>query len=123
MHLTSPLIFEDIFCNAESTSLLVFDRTGKIEDMNLGFQKLLGYPLESLVGKNISILYDSDDRDKKYPENLIHSTLEKGASHNDNFLMRQNGDLVWVHSECVLAKDKDGQEHLVTIIHDLNNEK
>jgi PAS domain S-box-containing protein len=123
MHLTSPLIFEDIFCNAESTSLLVFDRTGKIEDMNLGFQKLLGYPLESLVGKNISILYDSGDRDKKYPENLIHSTLEKGASHNDNFLMRQNGDLVWVHSECVLAKDKDGQEHLVTIIHDLNNEK
>src|SRR5690606_34977593 len=107
----------------ESTSLLVFDRTGKIEDMNLGFQKLLGYPLESLVGKNISILYDSGDRDKKYPENLIHSTLEKGASHNDNFLMRQNGDLVWVHSECVLAKDKDGQEHLVTIIHDLNNEK
>lgn len=123
MHLTSPLIFEDIFCNAESTSLLVFDRTGKIEDMNLGFQKLLGYPLESLVGKNISILYNEDDRDKKYPENLIQNTLGKGASHNDNFLLRQNGDLVWVHSECILAKDKDGQEHLVTIIHDLNNEK
>jgi PAS domain S-box-containing protein len=123
MHLTSSLIFEDIFCNAESTSLLVFDRTGKIEDINFGFQKLLGYPLESLVGKNIAMLYHAEDLDKKYPENLIQSVLETGAAHNDNFLLHQNGDMVWVHSECILAKDKDGQEHLVTIIHDLNNEK
>ncbi len=123
MHLTSSLVFDDIFCNAESTSLLVFDRSGKIEDMNLGFQKLLGYSLESLVGKNIAVLYGSDDLRKRHPENMIKRTLETGASHDDNFLNHQNGNLVWVHGECVLAKDRDGQEHLVTIFHDLTKEK
>src|SRR5690606_14896361 len=123
MHLSSPLIFDDIFCNAESTSLLVFDRTGKIEDINLGLEKLLGYSLESLVGKNITALYTAADLDNQHPQNIIKRALETGASHDDNFLKHSNGTLIWVHSECVLAKDKDGREHLVKIIHDLNQEK
>src|SRR5690606_29531096 len=44
-------------------------------------------------------------------------------SHDDNFIKHQNGALIWVHSECILAKDRDGNEHLVKIIHDLNQEK
>lgn len=123
MHLSSPLIFDDIFCNAESTSLLVFDRTGKIEDINLGLEKLLGYSLDSLVGKNITELHTVADLDNQHPQNIIKRALETGASHDDNFLKHRNGTLIWVHSECVLAKDKDGQEHLVKIIHDLNQEK
>lgn len=123
MHLSSPLVFDDIFCNAESTSLLIFDRSGIIEDINLGFEKLLGYSLDSIVGKNISELYSADDLNKKHPQNVIKRALETGASHDDNFLKHQNGALIWVHSECVLAKDRDGQEHLVKIIHDLNKEK
>src|SRR5690554_1373209 len=123
MHLSSPLVFDDIFCNAESTSLLIFDRSGTIEDINFGFEKLLGYSLGSIVGKNISELYTVDDLAKKHPQSVIKRALETGASHDDNFLKHQNGGLIWVHSECVLAKDKDGQEHLVKIIHDLNKEK
>ena len=123
MHLSSPIVFDDIFCNAESTSLLIFDRSGIIEDINLGFEKLLGYSLDSIVGKNISELYTADDLNKKHPQNVIKRALETGASHDDNFLKHQSGALIWVHSECVLAKDRDGQEHLVKIIHDLNKEK
>lgn len=123
MHLSSPLCFDDIFCNAESTSLLIFDRSGIIEDINLGFEKLLGYSLDSLVGKNISELYTAVDLDRQYPQKVIKRALETGASHDDNFLKHQNGALIWVHSECVLAKDRAGNEHLVKIIHDLNKEK
>ena len=123
MHLSSPLVFDDIFCNAESTSLLIFNRSGIIEDINLGFEKLLGYSLNSLVGKSISELYTLGDLDKKHPQDVIRRTLETGASHDDNFLKHQSGALIWVHSECVLAKDRDGHEHLVKIIHDLNKEK
>jgi PAS domain S-box-containing protein len=123
MHLGSPLVFDDIFCNAESTSLLIFNRSGIIEDINFGFEKLLGYSLDSIVGKNISELYTSHDLEKNHPQNVIKRALETGASHDDNFLKHQSGSLIWVHSECVLAKDRDGQEHLVKIIHDLNKEK
>src|SRR5690606_26130916 len=116
MHLSSPLVFDDIFCNAESTSLLIFNRSGIIEDINLGFEKLLGYSLDSLVGKNISELYTTADLEKKHPQNVIKRALETGASHDDNFLKHQSGALIWVHSECVVAKDRDGHEHLVKII-------
>lgn len=123
MHLSSPLVFDDIFCNAESTSLLIFNRSGIIEDINFGFEKLLGYSLDAIVGKNISELYTSDDLKKKHPQNVIQRALDTGASHDDNFIKHQNGALIWVHSECILAKDRDGNEHLVKIIHDLNQEK
>src|SRR5690606_26098444 len=122
MPLSSPLVFDTIFRNAESTSLLIFDRSGKIEDFNLGFQKLLGYSRESLIGKNISVLYTDDDREKNLPEKVIEKAIRTGASHDNNSLKHQDGYLVWIHGECILAKDKNGQEHLVKIIHDLNKD-
>lgn len=123
MPLSSPLIFDIIFRHAESTSLLIFDRSGTIEDINAGFQKLLGYSRDSLLGKNISTLYTVDDNNRKVPEKMIERTIQSGATRDDYFLKHQNGSPIWIHSECIFARDKDGQEHLVEIIQDLNKER
>lgn len=123
MHLSSPLVFDDIFCNAESTSLLVFDRKGIIEDINLGFEKLSGYSLDALLGKHISVLYTPTDIALGVPEGVINRAVQAGTSYNDSYIILHNGSQIWVHAECVLVKDQAGEEHLVKIIHNLHNEK
>src|SRR5690554_7458547 len=81
MPLSSPLVLDTIFRNAESTSLLIVDRSGKIVDFNLGFQKLFGYSRETLVGKDIAILYTEDALTSKLPKNLDRKSTRLNSSH------------------------------------------
>ncbi|HLW18759.1 MAG TPA: PAS domain-containing sensor histidine kinase [Cyclobacteriaceae bacterium] len=123
MPLSSPLVLDTIFRNAESTSLLIVDRSGKIVDFNLGFQKLFGYSRETLVGKDIAILYAEDALNSKLPKKVIEKVISAGTYHEENFLKHQDGSLIWVHDESLLTKDSNGEEHLVKIIYNLSKEK
>src|SRR5690554_6933530 len=123
MPLSSPLVLDTLFRNAESTSLLIVDRSGKIVDFNLGFQKLFGYSRETLVGKDIAILYAEDALNSKLPKKVIEKVISAGTYHEENFLKHQDGSLIWVHDESLLTKDSNGEEHLVKIIYNLSKEK
>jgi PAS domain S-box-containing protein len=109
--------------NSESTSILVFDPTGNIQDMNVGFEKSFGYSREYIIGKNFSVLYNEEDIKKNLPGKVVKKVMETGSLHDENYLKHEDGSYIWVHGECIYAKDKNGQGHIVKIITDLNEEK
>jgi PAS domain S-box-containing protein len=123
MPLNSPLIFNEIFQNSESTSILIFNPTGKIEDVNNGFLKSFGYSRSTIIGKNFSKLFLEEDLKKHIPAKVITKVLESGSSHDDNYLKHRDGSHIWIHGECIYAKDEKGQEHIIKIINDLNKAK
>lgn len=123
MPLDNPLVFDIIFRNAESTSILIFDPSGKIVDFNRAFKNLLGYSKESLIGKNVSALFSRNDLKANIPGRVMKKAMEIGVSHDDIFLRHHNGSPVWIHGECIMAKDRSGQKLFVNIIHDLSKER
>ena len=123
MPLTSPVVFNTVLKHASFTSIVVFDPDGIIQDINDGFQKTFGFTRESVIGKNIALLYSQNDLDKDLPDRMIKETMSSGSRHDERYLNRHDGSPIWVHMECIYAKDENGQEYLAKIITDINKEK
>lgn len=121
--MNSPIVFQMVLQNSESTSILVFDPSGKILDVNIGFQRSFGYSRDSIIGKNFSILFIEEDIKKKLPEKVLNKAMTSGSSHDENYLKHKNGSKIWVYGECIFVKDEIGQDHIVKIVQDLNAKK
>lgn len=119
----SSLFFKMMFENATYTAILVMDVEGVILDANYGFKVCFGYPKESLVGKNFSILFTEEGLNKNLPERELKGVLTKGSHNDDNYLKRADGTPTWVHGESIYIKDKEEQEFVVKVVQDINEEK
>lgn len=119
----SSLFFKMMFQNAEYTAVIVMDTDGTILDANYGFKKCFGYSKEMLIGKNFSILFLEEDLLKGLPERELKGTLEKGSFNDENYLRRADGAASWVHGESIYIKDEEGQEFILKVVQDINEEK
>jgi PAS domain S-box-containing protein len=119
----SPLLFNMVFQNSESTSFLILDCSGNIQEVNTGFQTSFGYSRESLIGKNYALLFIEEDINKKLPEKELKKVMETGSANDNNYLLHEDGSPIWVHGESIYAKDENGREYIVKIIQDINEEK
>src|SRR5690606_33003399 len=108
---------------SETTSILIMDPSGRVEDVNIGFLKTFGYTRDSIIGENFSILFIEEDLRNKLPEEVIKKVMKTGSSFDNNYLKHKNGTPIWIHGECIYAKDEKGQVHIVKIVKDLNNTK
>lgn len=121
--MNSPIVFQMILQNSESTIILVMDPIGIIQDVNIGFLKSFGYSRKSIIGKDFSILFIEEDIRKKLPEKIITKVNKTGSSHDENYLKHNNGSNIWVYGESIYVKDENDQGHIVKIIQDLNSKK
>lgn len=119
----STLFFKMMFENAVITSILVMDPQGTILDANYGFKKCFGYSGESLIGQNFSMLFIEEDLLKNLPEKELKQVMATGSANDENFLRQEDGSRTWVHGESIYTKDDKGQEFIVKIIQDINEEK
>ena len=64
----------------EDYAILLLDPDGNVQNWNLGAQKIKGYTEKEIIGKNFSLFYLMEDREKKLPQTLIKSgcTRRKG---------------------------------------------
>src|SRR5690554_7197534 len=86
-------------------------------------EKCFGYTKESLVGKDFSVLFIEEDLEKNLPERELIGTMERGSFNDENFLKQADGTATWVHGESIYAKDEEGNEFIVKVIQDINEEK
>lgn len=112
-----------MFQNAGLTSILVLDLKGNIIDVNSGFLKTFGYSKDSLIGKNFSVLFTEEDKLKQLPENELEETIEIGSSNDENYLLKGDGFLTWVHGESILTEVINGQKFIIKIVHDTHTQK
>lgn len=119
----SSLFFKMMFQNAEHTGILVMDQHGFILDINYGFEKGFGYTRDSLVGQNFSVLFIEDDLKKQLPERELKGVMLTGSHNDDNYLKRADEKPTWVHGESIYIKDEKGQEFVLKVVQDINEEK
>lgn len=104
-------------------SIVITDVQGNIEYVNPKFEKLTGYKLEDVIGKNPRILKSGETPPQEYAHiwKLLSNGLEwHGEFHN----RKRNGELYWEQASISSIKDEDGKiTHYVTVKEDITPRK
>jgi len=84
-------IYQNMVNEIEDYAILLLDKKGNIEYWNKGAEKIKGYNSDEIIGKNFSIFYTDEDREKKLPEKLIAEATAKGKAMYEGWRVRKDG--------------------------------
>jgi PAS domain S-box-containing protein len=119
---TSPL-FKSILQNSREAAIFILDEKGKILESNPGALQHFGYSPDDIKGKNFSLLFTPEDKDKFNPEIELKTVLKQGSAKDNNYVVHKDGRHLWCHGESILAKDENGENFIVKIVYDLHEQK
>ncbi|OKS89300.1 sensor histidine kinase [Mucilaginibacter polytrichastri] len=104
----------------EDYAILTLDSDGNIENWNKGAEKIKGYQLTEVIGKNFSIFYNDEDRRNGRPESLINLARRDGKVADHGWRTRKDGTRFWGSIVITALHDENGQViGFVKIVHDL----
>ena len=76
-------------------AVILLDTSGTIQNWNTGAEKIKGYKAEEVIGKNFTIFYTPEDRERGLPLQLIKEAAQKGRAVSEGWRMRKNGERFW----------------------------
>ncbi len=88
-------------------AIIRLDPEGRITTWNLGAERLFGYRALEILGKPLSHLFQSCDRDT--PEEHLRTALRDGYVHDECQQLRKDGTTFWATAAVTLLKNDDGQ--------------
>lgn len=105
--------------NATDDGVLITDSTGTIEFVNKAFEKITGYNLTEVLGRNPSMLKSGEQDFEFYKD--MWSTLNKGHSYKGIFVNRgKNNEKIYCDETITpLTNEKNNVTHYVSIFRDL----
>ncbi len=105
--------------NATDDGVLITDSTGTIEFVNKAFEKITGYNLTEVLGRNPSMLKSGEQDFEFYKD--MWSTLNKGHSYKGIFVNRgKNNEKIYCDETITpLTDEKNNVTHYVSIFRDL----
>jgi PAS domain S-box-containing protein len=106
----------------EDYAILTLDSSGNIENWNKGAEKIKGYHLTEVIGKNFSIFYSDEDRRIGRPETLIHLATRNGKVAEHGWRLRKDGSRFWGSVVITALYNEDGQViGFIKMVHDLTS--
>jgi PAS domain S-box-containing protein len=115
--------FETFFNNAKYNGIFIMDKGGIIININEAFHIRFGYAPNDLIGKNFAVLFTEKDKEIKKPERELRAVLTEGSGSDENYLVRKDGNKVWVTGESVLIENKEEQDYIVKVVHNIHAQK
>ncbi len=105
--------------NATDDGVIITDSSGTIEFVNKGFEKITGYGLTEVLGRNPNMLTSGKQSSEFYAE--MWSTLQQGHSYKGTFVNRSKNDELIYCDETItpLTDENDTITHYVSIFRDL----
>jgi PAS domain S-box-containing protein len=82
---------------------------GCVANWNPGAQRLLGYAEEEIIGEYFGIFFAPHDRQAGMPEHELKQAVELGRGEDENWLVRQDGRLLWASGHSVPLWDEHHQ--------------
>jgi PAS domain S-box-containing protein len=118
-----PAFFTDLFNYTVENNILVMDITGTISAVNPAFTNCFGYKMEDIVGKNVSVLFTAEDREKGLPEIELLAVLTTGQGSDNNYLVSADNTKTWVSGESVLVRKESGEQLIIKVIQNIHKQK
>ncbi len=107
----------------EEYAILFLSKDGIIENWNKGIKRIHGYDEEDVVGKNFSIFYIKNDKDKNIPSLLLQQAAAEGKSKHEGWRLRKNGTAFWGYVVLTAIYDKGELIGFSKIVRDLTERK
>ena len=102
-------------------AMFLLDDDGRVASWNLGAERVLGFPVRSIVGRPLAMLYTVEDRAAGRPEAELTSARDTGFYEADGWRMRNDGSRFRAHSALTAVHDhQGGLRGFVAIVHDLS---
>ncbi len=115
--------FETFFNNAKYNGIIIMDKQGIIININEAFHMRFGYEAQDLAGKNFSVLFIESDKEINKPERELQTVLSEGSASDENYLVHKGGNKVWVTGESVLIENKEAEDYIVKVVHNIHAQK
>jgi PAS domain S-box-containing protein len=105
-------------------AIFLMDTEGRITSWNEGGERLTGYRLEEVIGKNFAILFTQQDREAGKPEHELQVAMVTGSASDENWIACKDGGRFWATGYSTALKNEDGSDRgFVKIIRDLTQRK
>jgi PAS domain S-box-containing protein len=92
----------------EDYAILLLDKEGNVLNWNKGAEKIKGYKSQEIIGKNFSIFYTKQDKEKGLDQKLLSEAREKEKAIHEGWRVRKDGTQFW-------------GSIVITALHDDNN--
>ena len=76
-------------------AILFLDTQGNITNWNKGAERIKGYSSNEIIGKNFTIFYTKEDKDKGVPYKLLENAIKNGRANLEGWRIRKDGSKFW----------------------------
>jgi PAS domain S-box-containing protein len=89
-------------------AIIATDLDGRVTDWNSGAEHILGWTAAAVRGHPIGCLFTPEDREAGRPETEMRSAREFGRAEDEGWLLRADGQRLWVSGEMMPLRDAAG---------------
>lgn len=78
-------------------AIFLLDIEGYVATWNSGAQRIKGYSADEIIGQHFSIFYQSDDIERKKPQEQLQIAKAKGRFEAEGWRIRKDGSRFWAN--------------------------
>jgi len=94
--------------SVDDYAILMLDPDGNIASWNTGAERMKGYTADEIIGRHFSVFYPEEEREKKYPEQILETARREGRFTEEGRRVRKNGSLFWANVLITALRDRGG---------------
>lgn len=93
----------------EDYAIIMLDPEGNVISWNAGAERIKGYQVQEVVGRNFSMFYSSEDRERGKPQTDLTIAIRDGRTESEGWRIRKDGSSYWAHTTITALRDKNGK--------------
>lgn len=102
--------------NVKDFAIFAMNLDGHILSWNQGVQHLLGYEESDFLGKNVSLIFTPEDREREIHTAEIAQAINKGRAEDRRWHLRKDGTRFFANGLAMSIKDDAGNVAFITKI-------
>src|SRR5690606_28100533 len=92
----------------EEYAIFFLNASGIISSWNRGAEKIKGYKAEEIIGKHFRLFYTRDEKEAKFPEQLLARAAENGRAYHEGWRLKKGGTRFWGSISITAIHDDEG---------------
>lgn len=101
--------FEMMVESVKDYAIFMLDPEGNVTSWNVGAEKINGYSVDEVLGKNFCIFYPDEAFKAGRPQIALELAKERGRYEDEGWRVRKNGSRFWANVVLSSIRDENGR--------------
>lgn len=89
-------------------AIFTVDPQGRVATWNLGAERVLGYTEAEVLGRDSSLFFTPEDRQRGEPQRELRQAMDQGRAEDERWHVRKDGSRFWASGITTLLRDEAG---------------